>query len=144
MLVGQILKSKALGETVSITPDLTVGEAAALLSARKIGAVIVATDPEMPEGILSERDIVRELGKTGGEILDHKVSDFMTRKLVTCQSSDTALAVLERMSSGRFRHMPVVDDGKMVGIVSIGDVVKARLEQLAMENNALEGMIMGH
>ncbi|WP_321362891.1 CBS domain-containing protein [uncultured Celeribacter sp.] len=144
MIVGQILKAKAIDETITIRPDITVGEAAKLLSSRKIGAVIVATDPKHPEGILSERDIVRELGKTGSEVLAHKVSDFMTRKLVSCRPDDTALAVLERMSTGRFRHMPVMSDGEMIGLVSIGDVVKARLEQLAMENKSLEGMIMGH
>ncbi|WP_226553239.1 CBS domain-containing protein [Celeribacter naphthalenivorans] len=144
MIVGQILKAKAIDETITIRPDMTVGEAANLLSSRKIGAVIVATDPKHPEGILSERDIVRELGKTGSEVLAHKVSDFMTRKLVSCRPDDTALAVLERMSNGRFRHMPVMSDGEMIGLVSIGDVVKARLEQLAMENKSLEGMIMGH
>ncbi|MBU2888487.1 CBS domain-containing protein [Celeribacter halophilus] len=144
MLVGQILKTKAIGEAITVRPDSTVAEAAKLLSSRKIGALIVATDPKHPEGILSERDIVRELGKTGSEILTHKVSDFMTRKLVSCRPDETALAVLEKMSTGRFRHMPVMDDGDMLGVVSIGDVVKARLEELAMENNALEGMIMGH
>ncbi|MBW6419423.1 CBS domain-containing protein [Celeribacter sp. PS-C1] len=144
MIVGQILKAKAIDETITIGPDVTVGEAAKILSSRKIGAVIVATDPKHPEGILSERDIVRELGKTGSEVLAHKVSDFMTRKLVSCRPDDTALAVLERMSTGRFRHMPVMSDDEMIGLVSIGDVVKARLEQLAMENKSLEGMIMGH
>ncbi|SFI60272.1 CBS domain-containing protein [Celeribacter neptunius] len=144
MIVGQILKAKAIEETITIRPDMTVGEAAELLSSRKIGAVIVATDPKKPEGILSERDIVRELGKIGSEVLVHKVSDFMTSKLTSCKSDDTALAVLERMSTGRFRHMPVIENGEMIGLVSIGDVVKARLDELAMENNALEGMIMGH
>lgn len=144
MLVGQILKTKAIAETVTIRPDMTVGEAAELLSAHRIGAVIVATDPKRPEGILSERDIVRELGRTGAEVLAHKVDDFMTRKLVSCKADDTALAVLERMSAGRFRHMPVMQGDEMIGLVSIGDVVQARLDQLAMENTALEGMIMGH
>ncbi|PTQ74509.1 CBS domain-containing protein [Celeribacter persicus] len=144
MLVGQILKTKAIAETVTIRPDMTVGEATEILSARRIGAVIVATDPKRPEGILSERDIVRELGRTGAEVLTHKVADFMTRKLVSCRADDTALAVLERMSTGRFRHMPVMQGDEMIGLVSIGDVVKARLEELAMENTALEGMIMGH
>lgn len=144
MIVGQILKAKAIGETITIRPETTVGEAAELLSTRKIGAVIVATDPKKPAGILSERDIVRELGKTGSEVLMHKVSDFMTAKLMSCKPDDTALSVLEQMSAGRFRHMPVMENDEMVGLVSIGDVVKARLEELAMENNALEGMIMGH
>ncbi|MCA0044553.1 CBS domain-containing protein [Celeribacter litoreus] len=144
MLVGQILKNKAIKETVTIRPDITIGEAATLLSARRIGAVVVATNPRTPEGILSERDVVRELGKSGPSALNNKVSDFMTRKLVSCSPNDTALAVLERMSTGRFRHMPVMDGDVMIGLVSIGDVVKARLDELAMENNALEGMIMGH
>lgn len=144
MLVGQILKSKDITETVTVRPDLTVGDAAAILSAKRIGALIVATDPEAPEGILSERDIVRQLGRSGSGCLTQTVSELMTKKLVTCSSDDTALAVLEKMSEGRFRHMPVIEGDKMVGLVSIGDVVHARLEQLAMENNALEGMIMGH
>ncbi len=144
MLVGQILKNKAIQESVTIRPDMTIGEAATLLSSRRIGAVIVASNPRTPEGILSERDIVRELGKSGAEALGHKVSEFMTSNLESCRTDDTALAVLERMSTGRFRHMPVMDGDVMLGVVSIGDVVKARLDQLAMENNALEGMIMGH
>ena len=144
MLVGQILKNKAITKTITVDPNSTVGDAAAVLSAKKIGAVIVATDPQKPLGILSERDIVRELGRSSAGCLSMKVSDLMTSKLITCQPDETALQVLEKMSKGRFRHMPVLDSGKLIGLVSIGDVVKARLEQLAMENNALEGMIMGH
>nr|WP_319246580.1 CBS domain-containing protein [uncultured Celeribacter sp.] len=143
MLVAQILKAKDIQETVTIQPDLTIGEAAAMLSARRIGAVVVASQPGRAEGILSERDIVRELGRTGSEALSHPVAEFMTRKLVTCKPDDTALQVLEKMSAGRFRHMPVLDGDKMIGLVSIGDVVQARLEELAMENTAMEGMIMG-
>ncbi|AJE46275.1 CBS domain-containing protein [Celeribacter indicus] len=144
MLVGQILKNKSIAETITIAPDKTLGEAAEVLSERRIGALIVATRPAVPEGILSERDIVREIGRAGPEALTHKVSDYMTAKLVTCAPEDTALAVLEKMSAGRFRHMPVMEGDRMIGLVSIGDVVQARLEQLAMENDALEGMIMGH
>ncbi|MBU2866869.1 CBS domain-containing protein [Pacificibacter marinus] len=144
MLVGQILKEKDIAEIVTIGPDMTIAAAAELLSSKKIGAVIVQSKVGGFDGILSERDVVRELGKEGASVLKRKVSDLMTTKLQTCVSDDTALAVLERMSSGRFRHMPVVDGGKLVGLVSIGDVVSARLSQLAMENSALEGMIMGH
>jgi CBS domain-containing protein len=106
--------------------------------------VIVQSTVGGCDGILSERDVVRELGKEGASVLQRKVSDLMTRKLQTCVPDDTALAVLERMSAGRFRHMPVIDNGQLIGLVSIGDVVSARLAQLSMENSALEGMIMGH
>lgn len=143
MLVGQILKEKAIVETVTVTPDTTIGDAATLLSTKRIGAVIVQTKPETYEGILSERDVVRELGVAGSACLTCKVSEIMTKKLEVCAPDDTALAVLERMSNGRFRHMPVIEDGRMIGLVSIGDVVQARLSELAMENSALEGMIMG-
>lgn len=144
MLVGQILKAKDIEETVTIKPNASVADATGLLSAHKIGALIVADDPEQPQGILSERDIVREIGRVGLDALTHPVSDYMTTKLVTCRADETALEVLEKMSSGRFRHMPVIEEGRMIGLVSIGDVVKARLDQLAAENTALEGMIMGH
>jgi CBS domain-containing protein len=143
MLVQQILNRKAMTTTVTVQPDLSISDAVALLSRKRIGAVIVQSEPGMFDGILSERDVVRELGKEGASVLGRKVSDLMTCKLEVCAPEDTALSVLERMSSGRFRHMPVVSEGKMTGLVSIGDVVSARMEQLAMENSALEGMIMG-
>ncbi|MEM5476906.1 CBS domain-containing protein [Pacificibacter sp. AS14] len=144
MLIGQILKEKDISDIVTIGPDMTIAAATELLSSKKIGAIIVQSQAGGFDGILSERDVVRELGKEGASVLKRKVSELMTEKLQTCVLDDTALAVLERMSSGRFRHMPVVDAGKLVGLVSIGDVVSARLAQLAMENSALEGMIMGH
>ena len=144
MIVGQILNGKAITTTEGIAPDATVGEAVAILSEKRIGALVVGTDLDKPDGIFSERDVVRELGRQGASVLAQPVSALMTRKLVTCKPDDTALNVLEKMTQGRFRHMPVMDNGKMIGLVSIGDVVKARLEELAMERNALEGMIMGH
>jgi CBS domain-containing protein len=144
MLVGQILKEKDITNIVTIGPDMTIAAAAELLSSKRIGAVIVQSTVAGCDGILSERDVVRELGKEGASVLQRKVSDLMTRKLQTCVPDDTALAVLERMSAGRFRHMPVIDNGQLIGLVSIGDVVSARLAQLSMENSALEGMIMGH
>lgn len=144
MLVGQILKEKDISNIVTIGPDQTIAAAADLLSSKKIGAIIVQTQAGGYDGILSERDVVRELGKEGASVLTRKVSELMTKKLQTCVPDDTALAVLERMSAGRFRHMPVIDGGKLIGLVSIGDVVSARLAQLSMENSALEGMIMGH
>lgn len=142
--VSQILRSKGAGGVVTVKPGSTVAAAAELLSSMRIGAVIVSPDGERVEGILSERDIVRELGKRGGAILSDRVEQLMTQNLVTCAPDDRADTVLERMTEGRFRHMPVVVGGQMVGLISIGDVVKARLAELAMEKEALTGMIMGN
>jgi CBS domain-containing protein len=143
MQVTQILASKADQSVVTIGPRATLAEAAALLSQRRIGAVIVTEGGGAPLGILSERDIVRELGRKGAGCLTMVVADVMTARLVTCTRDDTANDVMVRMTEGRFRHMPVMDGARMVGLISIGDVVKARLGELAMEKEALEGMIMG-
>ncbi|PJI91565.1 CBS domain-containing protein [Yoonia maricola] len=144
MLVSQMLKSKPEMGVISVQPNATVTEAAKLLSEHRIGTVVVSKDGETLDGILSERDIVRELGKRGTACFDDPVSALMTAKLTTCSPSNNALEVLEIMTNGRFRHLPVMDDGKMVGLISIGDAVKGRLAQLAMEKESLEGMIMGH
>ena len=144
MLVHLILKSKPSDGVVTIAPDASISEAAKLLSERRIGTVVVSSDGEHAEGILSERDIVRELARSGGGCLDKPVSVYMTRKLVTCTSHDNVGQILRQMTEGRFRHMPVIEDGKMIGLISLGDVVKAQLSQVAMEKDALEGMIMGH
>lgn len=145
MIVSQILKGKALDGVLTLTSDAPVSDAAAIMSAKRIGTIVVSDDDgATPAGILSERDIVRELGKRGATCMGEKVSDMMTRKLVTCSPSDNSDAVLEKMTDGRFRHMPVLDEGRLVGLISIGDVVKARLAELAMERDALTGMVMGH
>lgn len=145
MLVQHILKSKPSGDVLSIAPQASISEAVAILSSRRIGALVVSSDNgKHAVGILSERDVVRELGRSGPGVFQQRVEDLMTRKLITCSQTDTALGVLEVMTQGRFRHLPVVENGEMVGLISIGDVVKARLAELAMEKDALEGMIMGH
>jgi len=144
MLVSHILKLKADDGVVTIGPEASVADAANMLSARKIGSVVVSSDNKAALGILSERDIVREIGKRGAGCLSETVESMMTKKLVTCTASDPAESILSQMTEGRFRHMPVVEGGVMVGLVTLGDVVKARLSELAMEKNALEGMIMGH
>jgi CBS domain-containing protein len=144
MLVSQILKSKASAGVVTIRPDASISDAAKVLAEKKFGTVVVSADGEHPDGILSERDIVRELAKSGGGCLDKAVSAYMTKKLVTCTSQSSAEQVLQQMTDGRFRHMPVVEDGVLVGIVTLGDVVKAQLKTVAMEKDALQGMIMGH
>ena len=145
MLVKQILSMKDAGAAtiVTIGSAATVGDAAKLLAEKRIGALVVSDDGKKPVGILSERDIVRELGKQGPGILAAPISELMTRKVSTCVTGDDANTVLERMTAGRFRHMPVMEAGQMVGLISIGDVVKARLDELAMEKDALEGMIKG-
>ena len=144
MIVSQILKSKPEMGVISVKPDATVSEVVAILSEKRIGTVVVSSDGNALDGILSERDIVRELGRHGVSLMAEPASAIMTAKLVTCGSSDRADDVLAKMTEGRFRHIPVVDDGKMIGLISIGDVVKARLSELSMEKDALEGMIMGH
>lgn len=144
MLVSQILKLKADDGVVSVTPDIKVSKAVEVLSMRRIGGVVVSSDGKAADGILSERDIVREIGKRGPACLDDTVGEMMTRDLVTCSRNDRADHVLSLMTDGRFRHLPVIEAGQMVGLITIGDVVKARLSELAMEKDALEGMIMGH
>lgn len=144
MLVQQILKSKGDSAVITITPTTLVSEAAQILAERRIGGLVVSRDGETVDGIISERDIVRSLAVRGVICMTESVSEMMTRNPVCCSRQDTSDAVLARMTDGRFRHMPVVEAGKLVGIVTIGDVVKARLEELAMENTALEGMIMGY
>lgn len=143
MTVAKILKSKGTDEVVTVKPGATVAEAARILSDKRIGSVVVSSDGTSALGILSERDIVREIGKRGPGCLSEKVEQMMTTKLVTCTREDRAVDVLGTMTNGRFRHMPVVENGQMVGLITIGDVVKYRLTELAMEKDALEGMIMG-
>ena len=143
MLVSQILGSKGTGDIISVTPDATIGDAARILSEKRIGALVVRSGNGLPEGILSERDIVRELGRQGAACLDNKVADLMTREIVHTTKEERTDAVLQKMTEGRFRHMPVFDGDTLAGVISIGDVVKARLSELSMEKDALEGMIKG-
>ena len=142
MLVSQILKSKPEG-VITIAPGASIAEAVAVLSEKRIGALIVSVDGKRASGILSERDIVRELGKRGPDVMSDKVSSLMTAKVVGCAKGDTTDVVLQKMTDGRFRHMPVLEGDVVVGLISIGDVVKARLEELHAEKDALEGMIKG-
>ncbi|MEX0307039.1 MAG: CBS domain-containing protein [Ruegeria sp.] len=145
MLVQAILKSKAGSGVVTVEPSASVSQAAAILAEKRIGTVVISEDGgQTASGILSERDIVRELAASGSGCLDKPVSIYMTKQLVTASQQDTVESILSQMTEGRFRHMPVLEDGKLVGIVTLGDAVKAQLAELAMEKDALEGMIMGH
>lgn len=143
MTVQNILKIKGDTAVITVPSTATLAEAAATLSTRRIGAVVVSDDGQRPLGILSERDIVRELGRRGVGCMTDPVARIMTEKLVTCSRADRATDVMQKMTEGRFRHMPVMDGEVMVGFISIGDVVKARLAELSMEKDALEGMIKG-
>lgn len=144
MLVAQIVKAKASSEVYTIAPHAPVATAVSLLAEKRIGAVVVSSDGAQIAGILSERDIVRALAQEGPSALTGAVSRLMTVKIETCAPSDQLRDVAERMTKGRFRHMPVLDDGRMVAVISIGDVVKWRLDELAMQRDALQGMIAGH
>ena len=144
MQVMQILKGKGQGEVITVQPDTTLADVVAVLSSKRIGAVIVSTDGQDVKGILSERDVVREMARRGMSCLTLRASEVMTRDPKSCAPMDNTDVVLTRMTEGRFRHMPVVEDGKMVSLISIGDVVKARLDELHMEKEALQGMIMGN
>jgi len=144
MMVKQILASKPVTGVETITPDITIAEAAQILSSKRIGALVVSGDGKIMDGIVSERDIVRELARLGPACMSEKTGTIMTGTVIACTSDERADSVLQKMTEGRFRHMPVIDEGDMVGLISIGDVVKARLSELSMEKDALEGMIMGH
>ena len=143
MLVSQILKSKSDDGVVTLPPGTTVAKVAEMLSARRIGAVVISTDGKSVAGIVSERDVVRELGRRGPACLGDSVDAIMTARVTTCTTHDMADDVLRRMTDGRFRHLPVVEGDQMVGLISIGDVVKARLADLEHEKDALEAMIKG-
>lgn len=144
MTVAKILQSKGSSSVETIHPNKLVSDAAHVLSDKKIGSLVVSADGTVPEGILSERDIVREIGRRGAGCLSETVAEMMTTKVVTASKSDKADEVLAKMTKGRFRHMPVVESGKLIGIVTLGDVVKYRLSEVSMEKDALEGMIMGY
>ncbi len=143
MIVQQILKSKADDGVVTVPPGTDVSHVAEIMATRKIGVVIVSTDGKTIMGIVSERDIVAEVSRNGNVCLIAPVEAIMTKDVKVCGRGDNSDSILERMTEGRFRHMPVCENGEMVGLISIGDVVKARLSQLSMEKEALEGMIKG-
>lgn len=143
MQVSLILKQKPSHDIVTTTPTATLAQAADLMAENKIGALVVL-DQDRIAGILSERDIVRSLASSGHSALDQPVRQAMTETVKTCAPSETAFDVLGRMTEGRFRHMPVVDaQGTMTGFLSIGDVVKARLDEIEQENAAMADMLSG-
>lgn len=140
MTVRAILSLKGR-ESVTIAPDATLAEAARLLSQHRIGALVITGPEQRVVGILSERDIVHRLALLGAGALTQQVGSAMTREVVTCTEDETIPDLMQRMTAGRFRHVPVVDRGGLVGIISIGDVVKFRLAELEREHDALREYI---
>jgi CBS domain-containing protein len=139
MTVRAILDSKGR-QIQSVEPDARLSAAVKVLGERKIGAVLVMSEGGI-EGILSERDIVRVLAERGAAVLDEPVSAVMTRKVVSCRQADTVSAIMETMTTGKFRHLPVVEGDKVVGLVSIGDIVKWRVREYEAEQEALRDYI---
>jgi CBS domain-containing protein len=139
MTVCAILSAKG-HQVVSVEPDVKLATAVKLLSERRIGSVLVMSGTRI-DGILSERDVVRALDQRGAGALDEPVSAAMTRKVVSCRLSDTVTYLMEVMTSERFRHLPVVEDDRLVGLVSIGDVVKLRVQEYEAEQEALRDYI---
>ncbi|MGF1500943.1 MAG: CBS domain-containing protein [Paracoccaceae bacterium] len=143
MNVKQILRLKGSAAVETVHPQTTVAEAAGRLSQKRIGALVVLQSDGAIAGILSERDLVRGIGEAGAAALDRPVAALMTARVECCVPTDTGVSVLERMTAGRFRHMPVVDHGRMVGLLSIGDVVKARIGEIEHENHQMANMLHG-
>ena len=140
MTVKAILSRKGR-DVVTIAPTANLSEAVKLLAERRIGAVVVTGADSHVAGILSERDIVRALGERGAAALGDNVAAVMTRKVTTCTETDTIAAIMERMTTGKFRHVPVVEQGRLSGVISIGDVVKFRVEEIERESDALREYI---
>ena len=140
MKVSTLLSMK--GRTVvTVQPSDTVAAAAKILGENRFGVLVVSTDGETIAGIISERDIVRELGVSGADLLNKPISEIMTRTVRTCNEDDGVEGLMEIMTEHRIRHLPVTEDGKLVGLVSIGDVVKVRVRQLEHEADQLERYI---
>jgi CBS domain-containing protein len=141
MTVKAILSGKR-GDVVTIEPTADLAAAVKILADNRIGAVIITGPDNRVAGILSERDIVRSLAERGPSVLSEQVGQVMTRKVVTCGEAETVGDIMGRMTAGKFRHVPVVESGRLVGVVSIGDVVKYRLGEMERESSALREYIL--
>lgn len=140
MFVSDILSQKG-GLVFTVTPGTTLAQIAQQLSTRRIGSVLIMTDTDRVAGIVSERDIVRAFSSQGAGALALEAREVMTRDVQTCHPDDPIERVMEMMTRGRFRHLPVLDHGELIGLISIGDVVKARLEETRHETEALKAYI---
>ena len=140
MIVGMILEMKGR-KVVTIGARATIGEAVAELAGRKIGAIVVVEGIDRIVGIISERDVVRAVAAKGVDALSESVGSIMTREVMTCSDQETINEVMTRMTRGRFRHLPVAKQGRLTGIISIGDVVKARIEEVEREAEEMRAYI---
>lgn len=141
MTVKAILSSKGRN-VVTVSPTITLSAATRVLAENRIGAVVVTDSEKRVVGILSERDLVRVIAEQGEAALNAPVESAMTRKVITCSDRDTVGEIMEKMTTGKFRHVPVVEDGRLAGVISIGDVVKYRLSEMEQESNALREYIL--
>lgn len=142
MNVETILRNKG-NWVATIRPDATVADAIELLVKERIGAIVVSADGKGVDGLVSERDIVIAIAAYGGDLLSHPIDDIMTHTVVTCEPSDTVGHLMEEMTNRRIRHFPVVAGGRLIGIVSIGDLVKNRLDEIEFEASSLRSFIAG-
>ena len=141
MNVSIILAGKGR-EIVTIEPNASLTDAVHLLADKRIGAALILGADRRIAGIISERDIVWALAERGAAALEEPVSRTMTRKVETCTEGESVANIMERMTAGRFRHMPVVDQGRLVGIVSIGDIVKHRVQEMERDSVAMRDYIL--
>jgi CBS domain-containing protein len=142
MIVRTILTSKSSTDVASTVAEQTVGDAAKLLDQRRIGALVVIDDQRGLAGILSERDIVRGLSRHGTAVMEMTVGQLMTADVLTCTPDDSLDSLMETMTRNRIRHLPVLDGGKLAGIITIGDVVKARLDETTLQVDSLREYVM--
>ena len=140
MNVETILRNKG-NWVATIRPDVTIADAVNMLHRERIGAIVVSEDGDSVDGILSERDVVNALADSGAALLARRVDDIMTRNVITCEPGDTVGELMAEMTSRRIRHFPVVTDGRLCGIVSIGDLVKNRLDEVEFEAQSLRSFI---
>lgn len=140
MRISDVVRVKGQG-VVTVRPDDTVATLLDVLAEYRIGAVVVSSDGAAVDGIVSERDVVRHLQRTGADVLKAQVATIMTAEVVTCSPTDELEALAESMTQRRIRHVPVVTDGSLTAIVSIGDVVKSRIDSLQAERDQLVGYI---
>ena len=144
MVIDHVISKKKQKDIIKTTPITLLSEASKLLADNKIGALPVTDDEDAILGILSERDIIKEVSLKGSSGLNSTVESVMTTEVSCCGRFDTLKSVIERMNEGRFRHMPVVDDNKIIEFISISDLVLAHLNEVEYENNALKGSVTGN
>ena len=140
MNVSAILKAKGR-DVETVGPDTTLMQVTSVLAKRRIGAIVVVDDRSKVQGIVSERDIIRVLAQSGAQVLSSPVSSVMTKNVISCSEHDTLDQLMSAMTAGRFRHLPVTKDGALIGIVSIGDIVKYHVAEVEMEATAMKDNI---